>query len=248
MLTALPCVLLLAGCLDNAAPVASAPISTAAQAPPQTETAHSEPLSSDEQQSLNEKLLTAAAEGKTELVVSSLESGAYINAQDGRGRTAVMAATHGNHVETVKALIEAGADINRQDDRQDNPFLYAGAEGLVEILKLVIDAGPNTKLYNRYGGTPLIPAGEHGHLEVASELLTRTDVDVNHVNDLGWTALMEAIVLNDGGKRQQEMVQLLIDYGADVNLADFEGKTPLYRAKERGYEEIVRILENAGAR
>lgn len=159
-----------------------------------------------------------------------------------------MEATHGNHVETVKALIEAGADINIQDDRQDNPFLYAGAEGFVEILKLVIDAGPNTKVYNRYGGIPLIPAGEHGHLEVASELLTRTDVDVNHVNDLGWTALMEAIVLNDGGKRQQEMVQLLIDYGADVNLADFEGKTPLYRARERDYEEIVRILEKAGAR
>lgn len=197
---------------------------------------------------MNQKMIAAAAEGKTDLVLSSLAERAEINAQDNRGRTAVMAATHGNHIDTVKALIQAGADINIQDELEDNPFLYAGAEGHLEILQLVIDAGPDTKIYNRLGGTPLIPAGEHGHVEVAKELLTRTDVDVNHINNPGWTALMEAIVLGDGGKRQQEMVQLLIDHGADVIFADRHGKTPPYRAKERGYDEIVQILQKAGDR
>lgn len=254
--TAIPFGMLLTGCVDE--PSVTAPAVTTVQqqqqpATPQPSQQRSQPgkkptLFQEEVKERNNKLLSAAAEGKTDEVKASLAAGAEINAQDDRGRTAVMAATHGNHVETVKVLIEAGADINIQDDRQDNPFLYAGAEGYLEILKLVIDAGPDTKIYNRFGGTPLIPAAEHGYVEVAKEILTRTDVDVNHVNNPGWTALMEAIVLNDGGKKQQEMVQLLIDHGADVNFPDREGKTPLYRANERGYHEIVQILQKAGAR
>ncbi|MFI8715635.1 ankyrin repeat domain-containing protein [Brevibacillus brevis] len=256
ILTAIPFGMLLTGCMDESSTTAPA-VTTAQQqqqpATPQPLQQRSQPgkkptLSQEEVKELNKKLLFAAAEGKTEEVKAILAAGAEINVQDDRGRTAAMAATHGNHVETVKVLIEAGADINIQDDRQDNPFLYAGAEGYLEILKLVIDAGPDTKIYNRFGGTPLIPAAEHGYMEVAKELLTRTDVDVNHVNNPGWTAMMEAIVLNDGGKNQQEMVQLLIDHGADVNIPDSEGKTPLYRAKERGYHEIVQILQKAGAR
>ncbi|ASJ57311.1 hypothetical protein BP422_29655 [Brevibacillus formosus] len=258
ILTAIPCGMLLTGCVDE--PSTTAPAVTTAQQQQQQQSATPQPpqqqsqpvnkptLSQEEVKELNKKLLSAAAEGKTDEVKVSLAAGAEINAQDARGRTAAMAATHGNHVETVKVLIEAGADINIQDDRQDNPFLYAGAEGYLEILKLVIDAGPDTKIYNRFGGTPLIPAAEHGYVEVAKEILTRTDVDVNHVNNPGWTALMEAIVLNDGGKKQQEMIQLLIDHGTDVNIPDSEGKTPLYRAKERGYHEIVQILQKAGAR
>ncbi|TQR31423.1 ankyrin repeat domain-containing protein [Brevibacillus brevis] len=247
ILTAIPFGMLLTGCMDESSTTAPAVTTSQQQQQPATPQPRQQ-RSQEEVKELNKKLLFAAAEGKTDEVKASLAAGAEINAQDDRGRTAAMAATHGNHEETVKVLIEAGADINIQDDRQDNPFLYAGAEGYLEILKLVIDAGPDTKIYNRFGGTPLIPAAEHGYVEVAKELLTRTDVDVNHVNNPGWTAMMEAIVLNDGGKNQQEMVQLLIDHGADVNIPDSEGKTPLYRAKERGYHEIVQILQKAGAR
>lgn len=197
---------------------------------------------------MTQKLIQAAEAGDIVTVTQLLQAGADINGQDDRGRTAAMAATHANQVEIVRALIEAGADINIRDNRSDNPFLYASAEGLFEIVKLTIDAKADTKLTNRFGGTALIPAAERGHVEIVRELLTRTDVDVNHINNLGWTALLEAIILSDGGERHQQIVQLLVDHGADVNLADGNGVTPLAHARQRGFEKIVEILLKAGAR
>ena len=194
---------------------------------------------------MTEQLIRAAEAGDTPTVQRLLKEGADINGRDAQGRTPVMAATHGNRVDTVRALIQAGADINIRDNRMDNPFLYAGAEGLLEILKLAIDAKADTRLTNRFGGTALIPAAERGHVEIVNELLTRTDVDVNHVNNLGWTALLEAIVLSNGGEKHQQIVQLLVDHGADINIPDKNGVTPLEHAQARGFKEIERILLKA---
>ncbi len=197
---------------------------------------------------MNEQLVTAAECGDTAAVLAMISAGADINTQDARGRTPVLAATHGNHTETVQALIQAGADINLRDDRKDNVLLYAGAEGLLDILRLAIAAGADTRITNRFGGTALIPAAERGHVDVVRELLTHSDVDVNHINNLGWTALLEAIVLSDGGPRHQQIVQLLIAHGANVNLPDKDGVTPLQHARQRGFAAIERMLVEAGAR
>ena len=194
------------------------------------------------------QLVRAAEQGDTAAVLSLLKQGAGVNGRDPQGRTAVMAATRGNRVQTVRALIQAGADINIRDNHSDNPFLYAGAEGLLEILEMTIAAKADAKLTNRFGGTALIPAAHHGHVEAVRALLERTRVDVNHVNNLGWTALIEAIILGDGGARHTEVVRLLVGAGASVNLADAKGVTPLTHARQKGYERIVHILAKAGAR
>jgi len=198
-------------------------------------------------QALTQDLIHAAEVGDITTVQRLLKAGANLNGRDAQGRTPIMAATHGNQVETVRTLLEAGADINLQDNRKDNPFLYAGAEGLLEILRLAIESKADTHLTNRFGGTALIPAAERGHVEIVKELLTRTDVDVNHVNNLGWTALLEAIILSNGGERHQQIVQLLIEQGADVNLADQNQVTPLKHAQSRGFKEIEYLLRQAGA-
>ncbi len=204
-------------------------------------------LTNEKRKELTEDLIQAAELGDLAVVQQLLEDGSDINGRDALGRTPVMAATHTNQVEVVRVLIRAGADVNIRDNRLDNPFLYAGAEGLLDILRLTIEAGADTKLTNRYGGTALIPASEHGFVEIVQELLTKTDIDVNHVNDLGWTALLEAIILGDGSERQVEVVRLLVNAGADVNITDRDGVSPLSHARQRGYKRMVEILENAGA-
>lgn len=197
---------------------------------------------------LDEQLLQATENGDAHTVRKLIKEGANINTQDSKGRTPLMIATYNNDVTAAKVLIGAGADVDIQDDMKNNPFLYAGAEGYVDILKLTIQAGADPTITNRYGGTALIPASEHGYVEVVKELLAQTDINVNHVNDLGWTALLEAIILSDGSEKQQQTVQLLIEHGADVNIPDNENVTPLQHAREAGFKEIEQMLLKAGAK
>ncbi|MCG7436190.1 MFS transporter [Lysinibacillus fusiformis] len=150
--------------------------------------------------------------------------------------------------DVVKVLIEHGADINRRDHMENNPFLYAGAEGYLKILRLTIEAGADPTIFNRFGGIALIPAAEHGYVENVQEILEQTNVDVNHMNKPGWTALLEAIVYMDGGPKYQETIHVLIEHGVDVHLADAKGISPLQHAQSLGFQEISNLLIQAGAK
>ena len=193
----------------------------------------------------DQAFLTAARDNDAAALTRLLAAGQSVDVRDSGGRTALLVATHADALDAARALIEAGADVNAKDNIQDTPYLYAGAEGRTEILKLLLAAGANLKDTNRFGGTALIPAAEKGHPENV-RLLLAAGVDPNHVNGLGWTALLEAVILTDGGPVYQEIVTDLIKGGADVNLADGDGVTPLAHARARGYAEIVELLEAAG--
>ncbi|MBB4019864.1 ankyrin repeat domain-containing protein [Chelatococcus sp. GW1] len=173
-------------------------------------------------------LHAAAAEGNVAAIRGLLSQGAAVDARDRNGRTALLVATHANHIAAAQALIEAGADVNAKDDIEDSPYLYAGARGHLEILRITLAHGADLRSTNRYGGTALIPAAERGHVETVRTLL-------------------EAIILGDGGQCHQQIVQLLVDAGARVDLADRDGVTPRAHALSRDYAEIERILVAAGA-
>lgn len=197
-------------------------------------------------QNRDQALIAAAGKGDLTAVERLIREAANIEARDGRGRTALLAATHGNHAAVARTLIAAGADVNAKDNMEDSPFLYAGAEGRTGILNMTLPTA-NLKSTNRYGGTALIPAAHHGHVE-AVRILLGTAIDKDHVNKLGWTALLEAVILGDGGPVHTEIVRLLVEAGANVNIGDHEGATPLMHAKRQGYAMMVRILEARGAR
>jgi hypothetical protein len=200
-------------------------------------------------QSAAPALIAAAERGDVSELRRLLDAGAAINNPDARGRNAVLAATQGGHEAAARLLIERGADVNAQDQIDDSAFLLAGARGHSGIVRAALGATPppDFKRVNRYGGTALIPACHYGHVDTVRVLLS-TAIDVNHVNRLGWTALLEAILLGDGGAAHTEIVRLLLAHKADANLADAQGVTPLAHAVQRGQRDIAQLLRAAGAR
>lgn len=192
-------------------------------------------------------LINAAGRGEADEVDRLLAGGARVDARDATGRTALIAAAWGNHLGAACRLIEAGANVSLQDDTQQSAYLIATSEGYLDLLRATLAAGADVRDLDSFRGTGLIRAAERGHGEVVAELL-RTDIAVDHVNRLGLTALLEAIVFGDGGPRHTEVVQLLIGAGADPNLADGAGVSPLAHARQLGFAEIAAILEGAGGR
>lgn len=150
-------------------------------------------------------------------------------------------AAKANDAGAVAELIRAGGNVNAKDAIQDSAFLYAGAEGFNEVLQLTLAAGADVRSTNRFGGTALIPASEHGHVDTV-KILIAAGVPVNHVNNLGWTAMQEAILLNNGGPRQQEVVRQLLDAGADPNIRDPQGRTALENAERLGFGAIAKLI------
>lgn len=187
-------------------------------------------------------LLDAVRAGHLAQVKAAIAENKDVEVRDGQGRTALLLATIDDRADIAEALIEAGADVNAKAANKDTPFLYAGAEGRNAVLKLILDTG-KAKLgdTNRYGGTALIPAAHHGHPDTV-RILMATKINIDHVNDLGWTALLEAVILGDGGPVHQEIVGLLVDAGAR-DIADRQGKTALAHARAMGFSEMATRLE-----
>ncbi|MEZ5114955.1 MAG: ankyrin repeat domain-containing protein [Candidatus Nanopelagicales bacterium] len=200
--------------------------------------------------SLTPQLIAAAEDGRSDVVRRLLASGAPVDGTDDRGRTALIAAAYENEVATAQVLVQAGADVNIQDDSQQSAFLIATSEVGPDpgLLILTLNYGADVDAKDSFNGTGLIRAADRGYDRIVERLL-ETDIEVDHVNNLGWTALHEAILLGDGGAGYVRTVQLLVEAGADVNLAtaDSEPRTPLQIAEEKGYSDIAEILRDAGA-
>lgn len=205
-------------------------------------------ISQKESSIMEKNIIEAVSEDNIEKVRELLKENININTQDSQNRTLLMIAAYNNNYKIAKLLIDNGADVNIQDDMKNNPFLYSGAEGQLEILKILIKAGADTKITNRYGGVALIPASEHGYVDTVKYLLENTDIDVNHINNLGWTALLEAIILGNGSDNHKKVIELLLKHGADPNIADKDGVTPLTHARKKAYKDIEKIIINYGGK
>ena len=173
---------------------------------------------------------------------------AAVNARDGQGRTPLHVATFARKVDVVRALAKAGADLGAfENDRYDAVTIAAVADDEA-TLAVLLELGASAKLTtSRYDGTALIAAAHLGHDGVVRQLI-KAGAPLDHVNNLHWTALIEAIVLGNGGNRHQATMRALLDAGANTQLADRDGRTPLQLARSRGYAAMVQMLERAGAR
>jgi ankyrin repeat protein len=160
----------------------------------------------------------------------------------------LLEAAYANDVGEAARLIEAGADVDAKDETVQSAYLIATSEvgDDPRLLELTLAAGADVGSLDSYEGTGLIRAADRGYTTIVARLL-ETDIDVDHVNRLGWTALLEAIILGGGDQAHTEVVRQLVAAGADVNLADGQGVTPLAHAEQQRYEEMAAILRAAGA-
>jgi uncharacterized protein len=161
----------------------------------------------------------------------------------------LLAAAYANDVAAARRLVAEGADVNAKDDSQQSAYLIATSEvgDDVRLLDLTLDAGADVDAKDRFNGTGLIRAAERGYPTIVARLL-ETDIHLDHVNRLGWTALLEAVILGEGGRPHVRTVRLLVEAGADLDIPDESGTTALAHARRRGFTEIARILVAAGAR
>ena len=193
-------------------------------------------------------LFAAAHRGDTAGITRLIAAGADVRARDGYGRTPLHVAAYAGHHDAMRALAAGGVDPNALENDRYDMVTIAAVAGDLPTLKVALALGDRpTNITSRYDGTALIAAAHLGHVEVVRELI-RAGAPLDHVNNLGWTALIESITLGDGGTRHIATLKALVDGGADVNIADRSGSSPLALARRRGYTAMVVILETAGAR
>lgn len=184
----------------------------------------------------------AAHTGDAEAIRRLVASVADLDGRDPAGRSAVHVAAFASSEAALQALAEAGADLNALDGEAYDAVTIAAVADDPEFMSLALKLGNRPDLVtSRWDGTALIAAAHLGHDEVVRRLVA-AGAPLDHVNNLGWTALIEAVVLGDGGPRHQAVVKALVDAGADRSIADRDGMTPLELAQARGYDEIVAVL------
>ena len=186
--------------------------------------------------------------GIDKIASASRDMKAELNAHDGNGRTPLHVATFARQSGAIRALVRAGASIDLLDrDIYDGITIAAVADD-EETLRTLLALGASAKqVTSRYDGTALIAAAHLGHDGVVRQLIA-AGAPLDHVNNLHWTAVIESVVLGNGGPRHQATLKALIDAGANLQLADRQGNTPLQLARSRGYGEMVKLLEKAGAK
>jgi ankyrin repeat protein len=168
------------------------------------------------------------------------------NARDAYGRTPLHVATFARQRDAIRMLAKAGAALDvLENDRYDAVTIAAVADD-EETLGILLSLGASAKqVTSRYDGTALIAAAHHGHDGVVKQLIA-AGAALDHVNNLHWTAVIESIVLGNGGPRHVETLRALVEAGASTQLTDRQGFTPLALAQARGYREMVEILQKAG--
>ena len=191
----------------------------------------------------NTCLMCAAYHGYSETVrylvdVDDTASKIMNHKSDGH-LSALFCAVRQNHADLVKVLIDAGADIETRDKDSRTPLVLSCEKGNLPIVKMLVEAGAEVRAIDKYGYACLVLAAVYGHTETVRFLVSLPDVDMSHVDKYGNTVVIYAAELTHPGT-----MEVLIDAGADIEVKDNVGRSPLLLARKLG---VVEVLVRAGA-
>lgn len=189
-------------------------------------------------------LQSAAWIGDVAAIERLVAAGAAVDIRDGQRRTSLHIAAHARQREAMRTLVRLGSDPRALDAQRYDTVTIAAVADDAETMRVALEIGADPRaITSPYEGTALIAAAHLGHDEIV-RILIDAGAPLDHVNNLAWTALIEAIILGDGGKRHERTVSHLVAAGARRDIGDRNGVTPIEMARQRGYGAIVRILES----
>lgn len=184
----------------------------------------------------------AAHDGDAAKIEQLVAEGANLEARDDSGRTALHIAAFESNGPVIEALAKAGADMNALEHSAYDIVTIAAVANDIDTLETALKHGTSAaNITSPYDGTALIAAAHLGHHEVIKRLIA-AKAPLDHVNNLGWTALIEAVVLGDGGPNHVQSAQALVAAGADKTIGDRNGITPLQHAINSGYSAMADVL------
>ncbi|MEP3629205.1 MAG: ankyrin repeat domain-containing protein [Hyphomicrobiales bacterium] len=187
----------------------------------------------------------AAHENDIGAINTFVKNGADLNARDGSRRTPIHVAAFASNDEALIALAKAGADMNALEYGVYDVVTIAAVANDPDLMSIALQFGNRADLTTSiYDGTALIAAAHLGHAEVVRRLI-KAGAPLDHINNLHWTALIEAVILGDGGRNHTETVRALVEAGADISIGDRDGVTALAHAESRGYKKIAEIIRNS---
>lgn len=190
---------------------------------------------------LDAMLLRAAELGKIALFHYTLSQGANLHIQLKNGHNALAATAKNGHLELVSFLISKGANLETQEGVQGTPLIQAAGNGHVEIVKLLIAKGADVNAQTYQNNTALISPNKNS-LEI-SQILVEHGAKIDHKGEYDRTALHIAA----GYHRPLALVDYLLSKGADINVQDHFGITPLHMAIQNRDFELVKHLIKRGA-